>query len=503
VQRLLHRLFQSSILSPCDGTAYLIGKFKVRIKQANPDPELNEGKDIILTDFLPWKKIDCRGLKVKKDQWIGSPIVQKKGMMGHKPTTKRRVTLSSKFDMWHSNSSEHTIGSAALFSTDLRNTRRTKQSLPVRVPKQLEEEKNVDDGNETVLLQREQQSEKNNLEEDLRLQREEEAETLRKLFAAKEMLRMKELMRKLLQEVASEVASDEDQERFDRLSNEFAKAEIYVEQALDEEIARLRASLMCQLRKKETMAESLNEERSYFDELDSLLLTHRDEVAKHLSDNDSGLESIAELEAEVKEKIMEKEEYRQATLTDIELRTPHENRRRRTNLREKQKEQLDIFVKQQDEKIIGDPAIVKNFGIVLPEWEIIISWLRSNPDEQQQELLSFDFLISMRLDGELEQEISDMYIQLLVWFIQKLQMVGSLTTEQEAKLLVRFRFLMIQLTRKLTREKKLKFIEVARGLARRHKRQRNELEIKHYQERFQRSMKVEKEEGGWNGQRKN
>jgi hypothetical protein len=339
----------------------LIGKFKVRIKQANPDPELNEGKDIILTDFLPWKKIDCRGLKVKKDQWIGSPIVQKKGMMGHKPTTKRRVTLSSKFDMWHSNSSEHTIGSAALFSTDLRNTRRTKQSLPVRVPKQLEEEKNVDDGNETVLLQREQQSEKNNLEEDLRLQREEEAETLRKLFAAKEMLRMKELMRKLLQEVASEVASDEDQERFDRLSNEFAKAEIYVEQALDEEIARLRASLMCQLRKKETMAESLNEERSYFDELDSLLLTHRDEVAKHLSDNDSGLESIAELEAEVKEKIMEKEEYRQATLTDIELRTPHENRRRRTNLREKQKEQLDIFVKQQDEKIIGDPAIVKNF----------------------------------------------------------------------------------------------------------------------------------------------
>jgi hypothetical protein len=160
--------------------------------------------------------------------------------------------------------------------------------------------------------------------------------------------------------------------------------------------------------------------------------------------------------------------------------------------------------KAQDEQLmplsraeVASPTLPKQ-RIVLPEWEIIISWLRSNPDEQQQELLSFDFLISMRLDGELEQEISDMYIQLLVWFIQKLQMVGSLTTEQEAKLLVRFRFLMIQLTRKLTREKKLKFIEVARGLARRHKRQRNELEIKHYQERFQRSMKVEKEEGGLN-----
>ena len=66
------------ILAPCDGTAYMIGKFKVRIKQANPDLELNEGKDILMTDFLPWKKIDCRGVKVKKNQWIGSPIVQNK-----------------------------------------------------------------------------------------------------------------------------------------------------------------------------------------------------------------------------------------------------------------------------------------------------------------------------------------------------------------------------------------------------------------------------------------
>ena len=56
---------------------------------------------------------------------------------------------------------------------------------------------------------------------------------------------------------------------------------------------------------------------------------HRDEAAETISDNDSGLEGIAELEAEVKEKIVEKEEYHQAALNDVEARTP---RSRRTNL---------------------------------------------------------------------------------------------------------------------------------------------------------------------------
>ena len=41
----------------------------------------------------------------------------------------------------------------------------------------------------------------------------------------------------------------------------------------------------------------------------------------------------------------------------------------------------------------------------------------------------------MRLDGELEQEESDMYIQLLVWFIQGLRKMGNLTVEQEAKVI--------------------------------------------------------------------
>lgn len=65
-------------MAPCDGTAYLIGKFKIRIVQDKPDPQLSEGKDVIMTNLLPWKKIDCRGLKIKKDQWIGSAIRETK-----------------------------------------------------------------------------------------------------------------------------------------------------------------------------------------------------------------------------------------------------------------------------------------------------------------------------------------------------------------------------------------------------------------------------------------
>ena len=100
--------------------------------------------------------------------------------MGHKPTAKRRVTYSARVDTWHNSSSQHAVGTAARFSTDLRG-KRAKHSVPAQLSKHLDEEKSATDRDDMVLLQKEQQSEKDNLEDDLRLQREEEAETLRKV----------------------------------------------------------------------------------------------------------------------------------------------------------------------------------------------------------------------------------------------------------------------------------------------------------------------------------
>lgn len=46
---------------------------------------------------------------------------------------------------------------------------------------------------------------------------------------------------------------------------------------------------------------------------------------------------------------------------------------------------------------------------------------------------SLDVLASIHLDAELERDRSDLYLQLLIWFIQALKLMGHLTPQQEAK----------------------------------------------------------------------
>lgn len=72
---------------------------------------------------------------------------------------------------------------------------------------------------------------------------------------------MKGVKNKLLRDVASEagLTNDEDyeSEQLEYLLKRFSKAVSHLEQALDEETARLRVFLMCRLGQREAIAESL------------------------------------------------------------------------------------------------------------------------------------------------------------------------------------------------------------------------------------------------------
>ena len=109
----------------------MIGKFKIKIVQAKPNPDLNDGKAVVVTELLPWKKIDCRGIKVKKDQWIGSAISEEQGMIYRKKTTlKRRVTHTQQFDQWHNSSSKYQVGNASRVSSDFYGGKRSVAAPP-------------------------------------------------------------------------------------------------------------------------------------------------------------------------------------------------------------------------------------------------------------------------------------------------------------------------------------------------------------------------------------
>lgn len=111
--------------------------------------------------------------------------------MYHKPSImKRRVTHTQSFEMWQNSSSRHLVGNASRVSADFYGNR-VKRSLPAARPSRqqltnpkmgAEQKSSIRDIPEmSPLLQKQQKSEKDDLEDELRLERDEEEEKLRKV----------------------------------------------------------------------------------------------------------------------------------------------------------------------------------------------------------------------------------------------------------------------------------------------------------------------------------
>jgi hypothetical protein len=408
---------EEGIYAPCDGTAYLIGKFKIRITPSSP--EVNEGKDIIMTNLLPWKKIDCRGLKIKKDEWIGSHISESKGMMYHKPSTvKRRVTHSVSFEQWRSSITRHQVSNASRVSADYYGSRKksTKSVGPLhRQSSAMMKEEGHSDGTQIelspALLEKQQQAEREELEDELRLERDEEDEKLRQMFAAKAVMGIKDIKHKLLNFAAAEVGLNGDNsEKLDGLRDKFTSAVSRLDTAFDEETARVRALLIYRLAKREAIGEALEEQRDHLGELEDLLMNHRDEAVKQAADSGSqDLGGFVEIAEEMTDSLEDKQSCQMAALEDLENRISQENKIRRNVLRDRQKKDLAAFVKAQDEKRLRNPDSAAN----MVDWlNRRLEFLRKQRQEREQLEATFDEEAGSNI-SELTDQMSE-FIELLV-----------------------------------------------------------------------------------------
>ncbi|XP_062506758.1 progesterone-induced-blocking factor 1-like isoform X2 [Corticium candelabrum] len=394
---------EDGIYAPCDGTAYLTGKFKVRIVQKVPDPQLNEGNDIIMTNFLPWKKIDCRGIKIKKDQWIGSAIREVKGMMGYKPSQlKRRVTHGQSFDTWQSSTSRYQVGSASRVSADFYGSQaQGRKSAAVLGSQQGSKEGRNSTNLPAVspLVQKQQESEKDDLEDELRLERDEEGENLRKLFAAKKFMRMKDVKNTLIREASLEAGLDnQHSEQAQLLVDEFNDAVAFLEEALDEERSRIRVWLMYRLGKREAVAETLEEQKEYCNDVEDMLAAQREEIVKKIADIEPDqLNYLEEIDVELSEILDEKKDDHKDALESLAIKKPNENNLRRNELRKRQGEELEAFVKSQDVIRLSSKKNATNFVKWIGSQ---MAFLRRQRQEREQ--------LETILDDESERDITEM-----------------------------------------------------------------------------------------------
>ena len=105
--------------------------------------------------------------------------------MGYKPSQlKRRVTHGQSFDTWQSSTSRYQVGSASRVSADFYGSQaQGRKSAAVLGSQQGSKEGRNSTNLPAVspLVQKQQESEKDDLEDELRLERDEEGENLRKV----------------------------------------------------------------------------------------------------------------------------------------------------------------------------------------------------------------------------------------------------------------------------------------------------------------------------------